>query len=466
MPFALIAGVLITGALLTWWRVEFVMHRRRVDNLVWRIHVNGIRGKSTVTRIIAGMMREAGISTVAKSTGTFAAVINTSGVDEPILRRGPATILEQIEIVRSYVVPGIDALVIECMALNPEYQEVSERMIVRSNIGVLTNVREDHQDVMGETLPEIARSLLSTCPYGGILVTSEQNPEILAVMQEVCTSRGTELVVADPERITDEENLGFDYISFKENVTIALSVADIIGIPRDVAIRGMIKAEPDPGVLRMKELAIAGKQVTWANLFAVNDRESMVAAMEKLIPFQRPETITVGILNNRSDRERRAMQFADVSVRDLVFDRLVTFGAYEAQVTARLVSNGYPAQHIINLGDDHAPSQDEIIRRMIAEQPSDHVLVVGFVNIHTLQAEEMLEYFEHEALPWIDKTDTLGTALRDDRALTTAALRAITSDAANARYAPTDAALRDPLPRRSPALVTSGQGNPGPDPDA
>ena len=28
---------------------------------------------------------------------------------------------------------------------------------VRSNIGVLTNVREDHQDVMGETLPEIAR---------------------------------------------------------------------------------------------------------------------------------------------------------------------------------------------------------------------------------------------------------------------------------------------------------------------
>jgi hypothetical protein len=28
------------------------------------------------------------------------------------------------------------------------------------------------------------------------------------------------------------------------------------------------------------------------------------------------------------------------------------------------------------------------------------VLVVGFVNIHTHQAEEMLEYFEHEAQPW------------------------------------------------------------------
>jgi hypothetical protein len=62
--------------------------------------------------------------------------------------------------------------------------------------------------------------------------------------------------------------------------------------------------------------------------------------------------------------------------------------------------NGYPAEHIINLGDEHHPSQDEIIRRMIVEQPTPHVLVVGFVNIHTHQAEEMLEYFEHEAQPW------------------------------------------------------------------
>ena len=84
-----------------------------------------------------------------------------------------------------YVTAEVDALVIECMALKPEYQEVSERMIVRSNIGILTNVREDHQDVMGETLPEIARSLLSTCPRDGILVTSEQNPGILTIMREV-----------------------------------------------------------------------------------------------------------------------------------------------------------------------------------------------------------------------------------------------------------------------------------------
>jgi len=48
---------------------------------------------------------------------------------------------------------------------------------------------------------------------------------------------------------------------------------------------------------------------------------------------------------------------------------------------------------------------------MILQMPTTHVLVVGFVNIHTHQAEEMLEYFEHEADPWhTDFDDELATA--------------------------------------------------------
>ena len=123
------------------------------------------------------------------------------------------------------------------MALKPQYQDVSEQMIVRSNIGVLTNVREDHQDVMGETLPEIARSLLNTCPYNGVLITAESNPAIMPIMEEVAAKRGSRLIVADPEWVTDEDFEKFDYIAFKENVAIALAVAELAGVPRNVAIR-------------------------------------------------------------------------------------------------------------------------------------------------------------------------------------------------------------------------------------
>jgi hypothetical protein len=128
-------------------------------------------------------------------------------------------------------------------------------------------------------------------------------------------------------------------------------------------------------------------------------------------------TTTVGILNNRADRERRAIQFADVAAFDLSFHRLVTFGAYEALVTERLKANGYPGEHILNLGDENHPTQDEIIRRMIVEQPSDHVLVVGFVNIHTHQAEEMLEYFEHVAQPWSVSAETMSSPPGGDQPL-------------------------------------------------
>ena len=396
----LVSGLAVACTLLLHWGRESVGHTRRVRSLDVRIHVNGIRGKSTVTRIIAGMLREADYVTIGKSTGTFAAVINRDGDDEPIARKGAPTILEQIDIVDEYVTPEVDALVIECMALKPAYQYTSENMIVHSNIGVLTNVREDHQDVMGETLEEICVSLLSTCPRDGILITSEQNPDIQKVMIETAAQRGTHVIVADPEWVSDEELQRFDYIAFKENVAIGVALARILGIPHDLAMKGMVDAAPDPGVLRMKELEIGGKRVTWANLFAVNDRESMSVAMEKLVPFMSEDTITVGILNNRSDRERRAIQFADVAVQDLDFDRLVTFGAYESLVTSRLIENGYPADQILNLGDTTSPPVEEIVDRMIVQQPKPHVLVVGFVNIHTHQAEMMLEYFEHEATPW------------------------------------------------------------------
>lgn len=392
-----VIAVLAALAMLMRWFGESRSHTRRLAMVPHRIHVNGIRGKSTVTRLIAGMLREADQVTVGKSTGTFAAVIAPDGQDHPIRRNGSPTILEQIQVVKDWVTPFVDAIVMECMAINPRYQRVSEERIIRSTIGVITNVREDHQDVMGETLPEIARSLMSSCPKNGILVTAEQNPEILDIMFHEARRRGTSLIVADPSKVTAEEVAAFDFISFEENIAIVLAIAELLNIPRHVAMVGMVKAPPDPGVLRVERYQIGDKNVTWANLFAVNDRESMIAAAEKLTPYMGEDTTTVGILNNRSDRQRRAIQFADIAVNDLSFDRLVTFGAYEDLVSNVVLRNGYPKNHLINLGEQRNPTIHDIIDEAVTKMPTKDVLLVGFVNIHTHQAEMMLDYFERVA---------------------------------------------------------------------
>jgi poly-gamma-glutamate synthase PgsB/CapB len=248
---------------------------------------------------------------------------------------------------------------------------------------------------MGETLPEIAASLAHMCPRNGYLITAEYNPELQAVLKREAERRGSQLIVADSTRVHDNEVAQFDYLSFKDNVAIGLAVGDLLGIDHATAMRGMIKAKPDIGVVRLQHVLIRGKPVIWANLFAVNDRESMIISMQMLEKHCDDQTIKIGILNNRFDRERRAEQFGDVAVKDLSFDHLITFGAFEDLVTRKLISNGFPKKHIVNLGFSVNPSLDRILDEIAAMIPEgNHGLLVGFVNIHTPQAELMMEYFE------------------------------------------------------------------------
>jgi poly-gamma-glutamate synthase PgsB/CapB len=381
---------------IAYWRFQQVAHEKRLRSFKVRIHVNGIRGKSTVTRLIAGVLREAGYRAVAKTTGSAAVTIDFDGNDVPIQRNGPPNVKEQQDIIAKWdeIVP--DAMVIECMALQPKYQEWAEKMVIRAHIGVITNVREDHQDVMGETLPEIAASMAHMCPANGVLITAEYNPELQRVLEKETDKRASKLIVADPTRVTDQQIAQFDYLAFKDNVAIGLAVADLLGIDHEIAIRGMVKAKADLGVLRLQRVTLRDKPVIWANLFAVNDRESMLIIMDMLKPYCNEKTVKIGILNNRYDRERRAEQFGDVAVKDLKFDWLITFGAYEELVTHKLLANGYSRERIVNLGFAVNPTVEQIIDSIAGMVPDGHqAFLVGFVNIHTPQAEMMLEYFEH-----------------------------------------------------------------------
>ena len=189
--FSILFLALVTLSLFLYWRISIVRHQRRLDQLAVRVHVNGIRGKSSVTRLLAGVLREGGYSTLAKTTGSAARVIGTRGEEAPIKRRGAPTINEQVDIVREHVTPGVEALVIECMAVRPLYQEYSQEFIVRSDVTVITNVREDHQEEMGETLEEIADSMSVTIPRSGVLITAENRPHLQERLRRNAEGRGS-----------------------------------------------------------------------------------------------------------------------------------------------------------------------------------------------------------------------------------------------------------------------------------
>ena len=398
-PYCLFsAATCAVGLLLLKWRIEKLSHDRKLGLRRLRVHVNGIRGKSTVTRILAGILREAGHPTVAKTTGSAACVIDRLGVDRPIRRRGAPTILEQVEIVRQ-LDWDIDALVVECMAIKPEYQAICEEKIIRSHIGVITNVREDHQDVLGESLQEIASNLMATCPRNGILITAERNPRLLPLFREFTACRGTKLIVTDPDEVSDDELAAFPYVAFKENIAIGFEFARSCGIDRQTALRGMAGAAPDPGVLRIEKRTLKDQSLTWADLFAVNDRESVIQCVKKVKKLAPSGACSIGLLNNRYDREHRALQFARIASCDLELDFLVLMGAYQKPVEEELLRGGFPANRILRIECGNQQEGSRIVTSLLEQASRDnrmtpsHWLLIGLVNIHTTEAESLRDWF-------------------------------------------------------------------------
>ncbi|MFD4406192.1 poly-gamma-glutamate synthase PgsB [Nocardia sp. NPDC058499] len=388
--------LLVIGAvLLFYWRISVRRHHKRLHQLDLRLHVNGIRGKSTVTRLLAGVLREGGYVTVAKTTGSAARVIGPYGTETPIFRRGAANINEQIDVVAEHIDRNVEALVIECMAVRPLYQEYSQDYMVRSDITVITNVREDHQEEMGETLEQIADSMSVTIPRGGVLITAEDRPHLRERLRKRAEERGSTLVYADPAGIDDEDMRGFDYLQFKANVAVGLAVARLAGVGRQAALDGMWKSVPDIGVVRLRSYDIRGKSVLWVPMFAANDRESVVLTFATLQAQFPPGATVVGILNNRRDRGRRAELFAHLVPDDLAqyLDHVVTFGAYETTVTKTMTERGYAPERIHQLGETVQPSLDEILDTVAGLIDGDSGVLVGMVNIHTDQAELLIDHF-------------------------------------------------------------------------
>ncbi|HLO32416.1 MAG TPA: poly-gamma-glutamate synthase PgsB [Anaerolineales bacterium] len=384
----------LLGVIISWW-MERRDYERRLDKLKIRIYVNGIRGKSTVTRLIAGVLREAAIQTLAKTTGSAAMVILPNGEEIPIQRRSSATIMELFNIAKQYLQKDTEAIVFETMALFPANQIASQELLVKGNINVITNVREDHQDVMGESLEEIADTLSLMIPHDGILITAEDRPHLRERLAKNAEARNSRLVYADPNWITDQDLAGFNYLSFKENISIGLAIAEILGIPRATAMRGMWNARPDVGVVNIQKTTWKKKEILWIPLFAVNDRESTIIGVDALRPYYDQNATRIGILNNRYDRADRAMRFANIAAHDLDLDYWITFGAYESQVTEHMLKSGVARERIINLGFSVNPSLEQIFNKIAGLIKGEQGVLIGLVNIHTPQAELLLDYFHH-----------------------------------------------------------------------
>lgn len=280
-------------------RRQALQNRKKLQHV---IHVNGIRGKSTVTRLIDAGLRAGGFRVFCKTTGTVPMMIGPDNIARPLRRRGRANIREQLDMLHLAAKEGAQILVLECMAVDPALQRVAQHEMIWADIGVITNVRLDHTAEMGETLEEICNSLSNTIPKNGVLFTADEqffpqlacNGEQIGCRTELVRPRGTE-----PE---------FD---FPENLALALSVCRHLGVPEEIALEGMLHYQRDPYALSLFRLPGGG---TFVNGLSINDPQSTQLVFERLAKrFDWDSGDLMLLINNRPDRGYRTEHMAMVA---------------------------------------------------------------------------------------------------------------------------------------------------------
>lgn len=355
---------------------ESIQNRKYRNKITHIIHVNGTRGKSSTSRLIEASLRGGEYKVFCKTTGTSARTIDTKGIEKPILRKGRANIKEQLKIIKEAAMQNADILVIECMAVNPELQYISQHKILKADISIVTNVRRDHLEEMGPSLNDIAIALGNVMPKDGVFITPED--KFINYYKELGKKNNSRVILA--------EELDDDFgIDFKENVSIALEVCKVIGVDKELAVERMKNYKKDPGVLKVYQInSNKNIDIKFINGLAINDPDSIAMIYDKLKDdglFHNRDFIV--LVNNRGDRAYRMKQHIEL-INPLNPNKVWITGEFKNVMRRRLVKSGFDSNSI------------EIINSLRQERLNElqnDVVIYAIGNI-VGHGEKLLEYVE------------------------------------------------------------------------
>jgi dihydrofolate synthase / folylpolyglutamate synthase len=173
-------------------RIERVLRTLRDPQLAYpAVHVVGTNGKSTTTRMIEALLRDAGLrvgSYLSPHVSSWAERIRVDG-EEADFERAIERVREvcereggtQFEVLTAaalaeFAAAGVDVAVVEA-GLGGRHDATN---VLDSRVVVLTSVALDHTDVLGSTREEIAAEKLAVIRPGATVVLGEPEWEPLA----------------------------------------------------------------------------------------------------------------------------------------------------------------------------------------------------------------------------------------------------------------------------------------------
>jgi len=300
--------------------IEAIQVRKLRKRLKKVIHINGIRGKSTVSRLVDAGLRSAGYKVFTKTTGTSPRIIDVHNAEREIPRQGKANIREQIQALRWAVRQHADILIVECMAVKPVLQAVCEHAILRSDVTAITNVRADHLDEMGKTLDEIAVSLSNTIPDHAAFFTADA--AYFDFFTQQCAPKHTKVF------LSGDLQDAYRAIDFPDNVALALDICAYLGVDKTKALAAMQTYRKDPGCLKTVSYRNAqNRTLFFINTLAANDPHSTEIILKKAASQEYWHHKRYLLINNRADRMSRLEQYVQFAVaHQELFDIILISG--------------------------------------------------------------------------------------------------------------------------------------------
>jgi poly-gamma-glutamate synthase PgsB/CapB len=344
--------------------------KRNVNNLQLRIHVNGTRGKSSVTEYIAASIGNAKPSVMAKITGIVPTIM-LNGEKQTIKRVGITRVQEQIGVIKRASRKKTDTLVMECMSISPELQRL-ESTFFRPHIYVITNIKDDHREEMGKTLEEQANSICSAIPENCIVVTDEKL--FLPKIEKFATRMKSRVVVS--EGVSQSLLQSIPDSVFVENVALALSVCKAAGIDNQLAEQGImdyVKTLKSP----LTHLNYKGKEILFLNAFAVNDVDSTSNFIDHWKQILGKNYKTTILFNTRADRPIRSDLFAEWIAKIPFIENVIVIGDHSSRAKRSLLRFGLAVERI------HVWNQKKMknFKENLLSSIPDDSLVVGVGNI-------------------------------------------------------------------------------------
>lgn len=282
------------------------------------IHVHGTRGKSTITRNIAEILRSQGLRVLAKTTGDTPEYILPDGKIIPLRRFSPPRIQEHVAILRKAANMKVNIVVVEGMALTPETIAKSEEILSATH-AVIANTRPDHAESMGKTKDDVIQTLSLMIPKNGQLFTAEEKGAKDIYMRAYAQGVPCNIVVC-PSPIHQSASIAQAVTNniFKEKISNAeyknTSLSPTISCKLDIACL-------NPTITEKHILP-----VYCYDFFSVNDVESSQLLCAAIAPLNENNIFTVALLATCADRPLRTQTFLEWVLKDTCFDFVTVVG--------------------------------------------------------------------------------------------------------------------------------------------